>query len=175
VLTTIAQGCRDDEILEFDYTARGSAPERRQVEPHRLVSLGQRWYLVAYDRRRDAWRSFRVDRMSDVALTGRRFSGHELPAADALEFVRAGIKQIPRRYGVRVLVRAPREQVAAVSGRWAELTEVDGGTRMTMPTDDLFWPLAVLATIDAEFEVEAPDELRQQVASVSRRFASAGG
>jgi len=28
---------------------------------------------------------------------------------------------------------------------------------------------------DAEFEVEAPDELRQQVASVSRRFASAGG
>jgi predicted DNA-binding transcriptional regulator YafY len=175
VLTTLAQGCRDDEILEFDYTARDSAPERRQVEPHRLVSLGQRWYLVAYDRRRDAWRSFRVDRMSAVALTGRRFTGHDLPATDALEFVRAGIKQIPRRYDVRVLVRAPREQVAAVTGRWAELTEVDGGTRMTMPTDDLFWPLAVLATLDAEFEIEGPDELREHVATVSRRFAASGG
>ena len=175
VLTTLAQGCRDSEIVEFDYTARESAAARRQVEPHRLVSLGQRWYLVAYDRRRDAWRSFRVDRMSTVALTGRRFTGHELPAVDALDFVRAGIKQIPRRYDVRVLVRAPKERVAAVTGRWAELTEVEGGTRMAMPTDDLFWPLAVLASIDAEFEVEGPDELRLQVASVAGRFAASGG
>jgi len=175
VLTTLAQGCRDDEIAEFDYTARESTTERRQVEPHRLVSLGQRWYLVAYDRRRDDWRSFRVDRMADVALTGRRFTGHELPAADALEFVQAGIKQIPRRYDVRVLVRAPLPELAAVVGRWAELTEVVGGTLMAMPTDDLFWPLAVLATIDADFEIEGPPELVEQVARVGERFTSSRG
>jgi predicted DNA-binding transcriptional regulator YafY len=171
-LTTLAQGCRDHEIVEFGYTARESTPEQRQVEPHRLVSLGQRWYLVAWDRRRDDWRSFRVDRMSDVSLTGRPFSGHELPAADALEFVQSGIKQIPRRYDVRVLVRAPLAQVSAIVGRWAEVAEVPGGTLMAMPTDDLFWPLAVLATIDADFTVEGPDELREQVAHVGRRFAA---
>lgn len=174
-LTTLAQGCRDDEVLEFDYTAREAETTHRRVEPHRLVSLGQRWYLVGYDRDRDDWRSFRVDRMTEVALTGRRFSGRDLPAADALEFVRAGILQIPRRYDVRVLIRAPRDVVATVTGRWAELSEVDGGTLMEMPTDDLFWPLAVLATIDADFEVEAPDELREQVAKVSHRFAGAIG
>src|SRR4051794_22516123 len=80
-LTTLAQGCRDDEILEFDYTAREAETTHRRVEPHRLVSLGQRWYLVAFDRDRDDWRSFRVDRIAGAALTGRRFSGHELPAA----------------------------------------------------------------------------------------------
>jgi predicted DNA-binding transcriptional regulator YafY len=175
VLTTLAQGCRDDEIVEFDYTARESATERRQVEPHRLVSLGQRWYLVAWDRRRDDWRSFRVDRMAEVALTGRRFTGHELPADDALAFVQAGIRQIPRRYDVRVLVRAPIGEVAAVTGRWAELSEVDGGTLMAMPTDDLFWPLAVLASIDADFEVESPEELRDQVAKVGTRFRDSRG
>lgn len=173
VLTTLAQGCRDDEIVEFGYTTRESASETRQVEPHRLVSLGQRWYLVAYDRRRDDWRTFRVDRISAVTLTGRRFTGHDLPAADALEFVRAAMKQIPRRYDVRVLVRAPLADVAAVVGRWAELSETADGTTMTMPTDDLFWPLAVLATLDADFEVESPEELRDQVASVSRRFSTA--
>jgi predicted DNA-binding transcriptional regulator YafY len=174
VLTTLAQGCRDTEIVEFGYTARDAAPETRQVEPHRLVSLGQRWYLVAYDRRRGDWRTFRVDRIREVALTGRRFSGHELPATDALEFVRAGIEQMPRRYDVRVLVHAPLDQVAAVVGRWAELHEVATGTVMTMRTDDLFWPLAVLATIDADFEVQSPAELRDQVANVSRRFATSG-
>jgi predicted DNA-binding transcriptional regulator YafY len=174
-LTTLAQGCRDDELLEFDYTAREAEPTRRRVEPHRLVSLGRRWYLVAYDRDRDDWRSFRVDRMADVALTGRRCLGRTLPAADALEFVRAGIKQIPRRYDVRVLIRAPRDEVATVTGHWAQLTEVDGGTLMTMPTDSLFWPLAVLAGIDADFEVEAPDELRAEVGRVAARFRGSRG
>lgn len=174
VLTSLAQGCRDSEIVEFDYTTRDSASESRQVEPHRLVSLGRRWYLVAYDRRRDDWRTFRVDRVRAVALTGRRFTGHELPAADALEFVRAGIKQMPRRYDVRVLFHAPLAEVATVVGPWADLTEVAGGTLMTMPTDDLFWPLAVLATVDADFEVEGPDELREQVAGVARRFVRHG-
>jgi predicted DNA-binding transcriptional regulator YafY len=174
VLTTLAQGCRDDEIVEFGYTTRDDTSERRQVEPHRLVSLGQRWYLVAYDRRREDWRSFRVDRMSDVSLTGRRFTGHALPAADALEFVRAGIKQMPRRYDVRVTIHAPLAVVSGLVGRWAELTEVPDGTLMAMPTDDLFWPLAVLASLDATFEVESPAELRDQVAGVARRFATAG-
>ena len=32
----------------------------RYVEPHRLVSLGRRWYLVAWDLDRGDWRSFRV-------------------------------------------------------------------------------------------------------------------
>ena len=83
------------------------------------------------------------------------------------------MKQTPRRYDVRVLVRAPLADVAAVVGRWAELSETTDGTTMTMPTDDLFWPLAVLATLDADFEVESPEELRDQVASVSRRFSAA--
>jgi predicted DNA-binding transcriptional regulator YafY len=171
-LTSLAQGCRDDEIVEFDYTAREAGTTRRRVEPHRLVSLGRRWYLVAFDRDRDDWRSFRVDRINEVRLTGRRFtSDRALPAADALEFVRAGIQQIPRRYDVRVLIHAPKHDVAAVTGRWAELADVDGGTLMTMHTDDLFWPLAVLATLDADFVVEGPDELRDQVRSVGRRFA----
>ena len=36
---------------------------RREVEPHALVALGRRWYLVAWDRGREGWRSFRVDRL----------------------------------------------------------------------------------------------------------------
>ena len=71
LLTTLAQACRDDEPLEFGYTARAAEETRRRVEPHRLVSLGRRWYLVAYDRDRQDWRSFRVDRMTDAGTPGR--------------------------------------------------------------------------------------------------------
>ena len=71
-------------------------------------------------------------------------------------------------------IHAPLAVVSGLVGRWAELTEVPDGTLMAMPTDDLFWPLAVLASLDATFEVESPAELRDQVAGVARRFATAG-
>ena len=61
-LTTIAAACRDTEGLRFAYRSRDGTASRREVEPHALVNLGRRWYLVAWDRRRTDWRTFRVDR-----------------------------------------------------------------------------------------------------------------
>ena len=72
VLTTVALACRDGERLTFSY-AGGSLAER-SVEPFRLVSLGRRWYLVAYDLDRGDWRTFRLDRLSTPPGTGARFA-----------------------------------------------------------------------------------------------------
>src|SRR5690606_16107053 len=86
VLTALAQACRDTERVEFGYTARSGERTDRHVEPLRLVSLGRRWYLVAYDLTRHDWRSFRVDRIDAPRRTGARFLPRTLPAADAAEF-----------------------------------------------------------------------------------------
>src|SRR5215211_9032365 len=80
-LTVIAAACRDSERLRFAYRGRDGASSRREVEPHSLVNLGRRWYLVAWDRGREDWRSFRVDRLTGPAVTGVRFTARELPAA----------------------------------------------------------------------------------------------
>lgn len=173
ILTALAQGCRDAETLRFGYTARKAEPTRRHVEPRRLVSIGRRWYLVAWDRGRDDWRTFRVDRIDGVEPTGSRFLPRDLPAADELEFVRAGLNQVPRRYDVRVRFAAPLAEVEQVVGRWAELSAEDESTLMHIQTDDLFWPLAVLASIDASFEVVSPEELRTAVAAAGARFSRA--
>ena len=117
VLTTLAQACRDDELVRFGYTARDADPTERRVEPLRLVSLGRRWYLVAYDRDRQDWRSFRLDRISDVVTTGQRFRPRELPAEDALTFVQSGIRRMPQRYAVRVRIDDRRRRWSP--GRWA--------------------------------------------------------
>ena len=44
----------------FSYTAAGGEPSAWHVEPHRLVLLAHRWYLVGYDLTRHDWRSFRL-------------------------------------------------------------------------------------------------------------------
>src|ERR671923_756324 len=62
-LTVIAAACRDSECLRFAYRSRDGTDSRREVEPHALVNLGSRWYLLAWDCQRKDWRSFRVDRL----------------------------------------------------------------------------------------------------------------
>jgi predicted DNA-binding transcriptional regulator YafY len=175
VLTTIAQACRDDEPITFSYTARGAEETRRRVEPHRMVSLGRRWYLVAYDRDRQDWRSFRVDRITDPATTGQRFRPRALPADDALAFVQSGIRRMPQRYAVRVRIAAPVEEVARAVGRWGDASADGDRTLLEMNVDDLEWPVLVLASLDADFDVLGPEELRELLVRTGRRFSAAGG
>ncbi len=173
-LTTLAQGCRDDETVRFGYTTRGAEQSRRHVEPHRLVSLGRRWYLVCYDRDRQDWRSFRVDRIAEPELTGTRYRARELPADDALSFVRTGIASMPMAYDVRVRFACAPEVVERQVGRWATI-EADGdGCVLQMSTDWLDWPLMTIAAIDADFTVESPPELVERVRAAAVRLSSAG-
>src|ERR1700710_2180550 len=78
-LTTIAGACRDRERLRFAYRSREAQDTRRHVEPHSLVNLGRRWYLVAWDCDREGWRTFRVDRLERATATGARFEPRALP------------------------------------------------------------------------------------------------
>lgn len=176
ILTTVAQACRDDERLEFGYTAADGARTDRLVEPHRLVSLGRRWYLVAYDLHRHDWRSFRLDRLADPRRTGARFRPRELPAEDAAAFVRAGLRNLPAAHAVEVLVHAPAAAVQAKVGRWAEIEEVDAAScLLRMTTDTLDWPLFALGGVGAEFEVRTPPDLVAQAREWGARFQRAAG
>ena len=174
VLTTLAQACRDSELLVFDYSAREAEVTHRRVEPLRLVSLGRRWYLVAWDRERMDWRSFRLDRIAAPEPTGQRFRPRDLPADDALAFVQQGIRRMPQRYAVRVRVTMAADDLAAQVGRWGTVTKDGESCVLEMNVDDLDWPVMVLAGSGAEFVVESPPELAERVAEVGARFSRAG-
>ena len=174
-LTRIAQACRDDERLRFGYAARSSDLDRRHVEPHRLVTLDQRWYLVAYDLDRHDWRTFRLDRISEPESTRVRFRQRDLPAADALDYVRSSRAAIPRKYEVRILVFADATSVARHVMQWGHVEPIDASScRIAMAADWLDWPMMLLAEIGAEFEVEGPQELADRIRGVGERFTRAG-
>ena len=143
VLASAALACRDAERIRFGYGAASGEQTQRHVEPHRLVALDRRWYLVAYDLTRNDWRSFRLDRVIGVPQpTGARFRPRALPAADAAEFVRRNVNAVPRGRQVTVVIEAPGAVVRERIGRWATIEE-DGPGRclVTMtPGDNLDWP-----------------------------------
>ncbi|NBM14895.1 YafY family protein [Streptomyces sp. GC420] len=174
VLTTVAQACRDEERLRFTYVARQGEHSDRHVEPHRLVSLGRRWYLVAYDLTRQDWRSFRLDRLSEPRGTGARFRPRALPAENAAEFVRQGIGSIQTTYTAQAVIEAPAERVRATIGRWGTVEELGTGRcRLTMTTDSLHWAALALGSVGAEFRVLGPPELAGHLREVGARFTRA--
>ncbi|HEX4059776.1 MAG TPA: YafY family protein [Streptosporangiaceae bacterium] len=174
-LTTIALACRDSERIGFSYTAAGGQRTDRQVEPHRLVQLGRRWYLVGYDLTRHDWRSFRLDRLAEARGSGARFRPRPLPTADAAAFVRAGIHNVTSSYDVEILVEAPAASVRDRIGRWATVDDAGPGRcRVRMTADSLDWPTMALGAVGADFQVISPPELLAQVHDWGQRFSRAG-
>jgi predicted DNA-binding transcriptional regulator YafY len=175
VLTAVALACRDAEYLRFGYTAGGGERSDRHVEPHRLVSLGRRWYLVAYDLDRHDWRTFRMDRVAGPAGTGGRFRPRELPAADAARYVRERLGHLAWPYQVEALVEAPAEVVRGKLGRWITVEEVTAERcRVRMSTDSLDWSVMALGMLGAEFRVVGPPELRDHIQQWVGRLSRAG-
>jgi predicted DNA-binding transcriptional regulator YafY len=175
VLTTLALAGRDTERVRFSYTAAGGEQTGRHVEPHRLVLLGRRWYLVGYDLDRQDWRSYRLDRLVAPNGTGVRFRARELPGADAAGFVRAGVQSTRTGYDIEVIVEAPAPVVRERIGRWASVSEIGAGRcRVRMTADALEWPVLGLGMTGADFQVISPPELIDWMRDWGARFSRAG-
>jgi predicted DNA-binding transcriptional regulator YafY len=174
-LTVIAQSCRDDERLRFGYTAHDGEETRRHVEPHRLVSLGRRWYLVAWDVERHDWRTFRADRIVDPKATGARFRQRDLPGGDAGRYVRDRLTTRPTQHVVIVDIMAPADKVKATVTYYATVEPLDEGScRMTMNTDTFDWPTMVVGVVGADFTVVQPPELRDHIRAAGERLVRNG-
>ena len=171
-LTIVAAGCRDHERVRFAYEGRDGAESRRDVEPHALVNLGQRWYLVAWDPARDDWRTFRLDRISRPAATGVRFTPRELPEPDPAAYVASRLRAAPYRYEAHLTLHAP---ASAFEHRhrhlYGTVEPIDEQTCSYRTSDDhLDWLAMRIGMLGVDFEVHSPPELVEQLEVLARRF-----
>lgn len=173
-LTAIAGACRDAEQLRFDYESHDGESGVRRVEPHRLVYTGRRWYLLAWDRDRSDWRTFRADRIRPRLPTGPRFTPRQ-PPEDAATHVIRGTGSRAWRHPAVVRLRAPVAVIADRVPPAAGLLRAVDADSCLLETggDSLFNLVGFLSSLDVDFEVLEPMELRNLLAKLADRFASA--
>ena len=174
-LTVIAGACRDSERLRFAYRSRDGVGSRCEVEPHSLVNHGRRWYLVAWDRARDDWRTFRIDRVARPASTGVRFTPRELPAKDAAAYVEQSIAGAPNRFEAVVTLHAAAEEITRrVPSHWGAIEPIDAQTcKYRTGDDDLRWLALRIAMLGVDFEVHEPPELVEHLRALASRLGRA--
>lgn len=173
-LGLLAQACRDHEQVRFEYQRKDGEQARRLVEPHQLVSAGRRWYLVAWDVRRDDWRTFRVDRLDEPALAGVRFAERPIPGGDAAAYVQQSIDARPLPFTASVVVQAGPEEIRhALHWVEADLHDLgDGAWRISFRAENEEQLKASIAMAAVAFDLEQlePPEVAALMHTVGRRL-----
>ncbi|MEU4082538.1 transcriptional regulator [Streptomyces venezuelae] len=171
VLMTLARACRDEVETGFDYPS-GDTTSRRRVEPHRLVASDRRWYLLAYDLDRDDWRTFRVDRMTEVAPRTWRFRPR--PAPDAAQYVQEGVASRVYARQARFLVHAPASVVRGQVPPSAALVRPLGDDRCELVTGaaDLDFLIMRVLLLGHPFEALDPPDVASHCHALAQRLLS---
>lgn len=175
VLVALATGCRRGEGLRFRYTGNDGRDSERAVAPLRVVHTGRHWYLVARDRDRDAWRTFRVDRITAPELTGTRHTFTDPPDPAAL--VVEGTSYAAYDVKARVLVHAPVDRVATRIPASMAVVEPAGpdATLVRVAAMGLDPLVGFVCGLPFGFEVLDPPELRARLVGLGRALVARHG
>ncbi|GAA2581865.1 YafY family protein [Actinomadura fulvescens] len=168
-LTTISAACRDHHRLRFGYRTHAGDDQVRDAEPYQLVHMNRRWYLVAWDVHRQDWRTFRADRMTLRIPHGPRFTPRESPPPD---LVPRGVDTALFRYRTQVTVHAPADTIKVPGA--VQVDPVDDHTCIVHAGADTPYQLALhILMLDADFTVDGPPELLEELRKISTRCAAA--
>jgi proteasome accessory factor C len=121
-ITVIQAAVQAGRQVEFDYLNARGVHEHRQVDPLRVESVDQDWYLRGWCHLRQAVRTFRLDRMSALTATGQPAGDHATDVALPDTLFQGSADDLS------VVVELPASALPLISDYVPEqVTEVDGG------------------------------------------------
>jgi proteasome accessory factor C len=152
------QAIEERRVLTIKYAgAADRLGTDRAIEPHDVVAAQGRFYIVAWCRKKGAWRTFRADRVLDALLEEMRFSPRDdfrPPCAPEDVFRTADEPDGVRVRFSRAIARWLRERHpdAEPAG--------DGSAVVTYRVADPAWLVGTVLQYGAEAEVVEPAEWR---------------
>ena len=167
-LICAATAIRTCRRVRFAYQAHSGAASRREIEPYGVLHTDGRWYLIGYCMLRRAIRTFRLDRVAEIALCRGTF---RRPADfDAGKYLKERMPFVQSDYQIDVWVDMPIEEAERTFAPWRIATEqVDGGTRLRCGRDRLEMFAAMLLSLGCKIVVNSPEELRATFTELARR------
>ncbi|MEV6280251.1 YafY family protein [Nocardia sp. NPDC051832] len=173
-LTVLGTAAARHELVTFAYTSRSGQTSDRRVEPYRAVHLHLRWYLLAWDLEPAEWRTFRLDRISEITRTAIPFTPRPLPARSGADYLRAG--RTAARHRAVVTIHTAAATVADVlKFQDCEIESLGPARcRLTTHVDSFEWLILQVALTGADFTIDHPTEFRRRAVELAHRLHRAG-
>ena len=137
-------------------------PQERELDPYSLVYRWGWWYVVGYCHLRQGVRSFRLDRIQELALLGQVFqplAGFDIQEYLAGEFKVQPLMQAHLRFSAQAAHVALANRLS-----WEAIQEQpDGAMVVTLSSPDLDWAASIALAYGPLVEVIDPPALRALV------------
>jgi proteasome accessory factor C len=170
VAAAVSRAIREDRVLEIEYwtESRGTITERT-IEPHMLVNARDAWYVVAFCRRADDQRTFRLDRLRSARVLKETFERR--PEMTAGPYQPWGDRRAPDG---STLAQSASVWCSPEIARWLaeehrspERYE-DGSVLVEIPYASEEWLVKEILKYQGEAVLFEPLALRRRVASLAR-------
>ncbi len=169
----IEQAIQDDRCLEISYDSIESGQSQRIVEPYFIVFRNRAFYFIAFCRKSNDFRTFRIDRTRKATVTDQTFIRKAGVSAESYFEGSWGVFR-GERTTVTVLFKGHAARVV-LSGKHHAGEEVeklrDGSVRFKVTTCGLeeikYWILS----FGSEAEVIEPKQLRENLSRLAKNLS----
>ncbi|MDQ1579429.1 MAG: proteasome accessory factor [Microbacteriaceae bacterium] len=159
-LTLIRDAVAAGTQVEFDYLNSRGEHERRRADPLRIESVDQDWYLRGWCHLREAVRTFRLDRISELTVTTEPLTYHPTDVTLPETLFEASADDLTVDIEVS---SSALPLVADYIPEGTQLSEQDGFVRTSVRVAHYHGLKRLVAGLSGVLTVIAPEEARQAV------------
>ncbi|SNS85842.1 Predicted DNA-binding transcriptional regulator YafY, contains an HTH and WYL domains [Granulicella rosea] len=171
-LTGAATAIRTGRRVRFGYRSHHDAFSQREIEPYAVLHTDGRWYLIGRCLSRQALRTFRLDRATQLEVCSAGFTPPE--DFDPRRYMADHMPFVQSNYQVDVWIDMPLEEAERSFAFWRIAMEAsDGGTRLRCGRDRLEMFAAMLLSVGRRVVVYRPEELRETFRLLARHALQA--
>jgi predicted DNA-binding transcriptional regulator YafY len=166
-LQIVLKGIGERVVLSIHYFAFHSQEKsERCIEPVGVFYQDSYWHLIAWCRLRQDYRDFRLDRISNISLTGERFRTQHPNLNDYIS------KQARERNLQEVIIKVEKRILPYLNDQkyfngFVSEREVDGMVEMTFLTEFIEGFVRWLMMYGDVAEIITPDSLKEKVKELS--------
>lgn len=175
LLRTLQTAALEKRTVEFTYTNNNLETRTHTVEPVAVLYRWYAWYLLAYSRFKQDYRTYKLVRMSGLRVMDQPFEREHKPAADIL---RETDGSDSRQY-TEIVIKCKESAKARVREYlkgYVTQEFPDGSALMkaTVVENEQFW-LGTLLSLGDAVEVTAPEGVRERLLTSAEKIVSLYG
>jgi len=162
VLEQLTTAMRERRVMQIEYYSQGRGElSTRDVEPVLLQRLKQHWYAVAWCRKADDVRSFRLDRMKSITVLDEVFADRGLDLTGHVADTPTTLEEAPRTANVWF---APSAAGYVLENNTNATRLTDGSALQRTPSAGDTWLVEEILKYRGQAMVTAPADLRERIA-----------
>jgi predicted DNA-binding transcriptional regulator YafY len=172
LLIKLSEAIGQQQRIAIDYRSYHDQVTHRKVEPYSVVGRNGYWYLVGYCCLRQDFRTFRLDRIQQIALLTESFERAE--NFDYQAYLKEQYSEASGGYHIEVEFQAPFYTVQQkIPSSFGQLSATPTGTLFQSQYEDIIGTARYLVALDLPFVVHDPPELREALLHLAERITQA--